>query len=195
MNYMLMPLRRYADFNGRSRRKEFWLWQLLNLLIQLVLIGSFFVMFLSAMGRVDARGGLERSSYSSNYESRYDEDRSSSDSDFGDSNRRSRDRGYSYSSGSRWDVDERMMAQELGTFPWILLGLGMLWSLIVFIPNIAVTIRRLHDQDKSGWMILLGLIPIVGAIILLVFYFIEGTRGPNRFGPDPKGPDIDRTFA
>jgi uncharacterized membrane protein YhaH (DUF805 family) len=88
-----------------------------------------------------------------------------------------------------------MFMEEMGTMSWVLFALGMLWALFVFIPNLAVTIRRLHDQDKSGWFILLGLIPIVGPFIVLVFYFIEGTRGPNRFGPDPKGTDVGRTFA
>jgi uncharacterized membrane protein YhaH (DUF805 family) len=92
------------------------------------------------------------------------------------------------------DVDPYMFMEEMGSTGWILLALSMLWGLIVFIPNLAVTIRRLHDQDKSGWFILIGLIPIVGPIILLVFYFLEGTRGPNRFGPDPKGPDVGQTF-
>ena len=48
-------------------------------------------------------------------------------------------------------------------------------------------VRRFHDQDKSGWFVLLGFIPIVGGLIVLVFMLLEGTKGPNRFGPDPKG--------
>jgi uncharacterized membrane protein YhaH (DUF805 family) len=64
--------------------------------------------------------------------------------------------------------------------------LGAIYTLAVLIPGIAVSIRRLHDTDRSGWMLLLGLIPLVGAIILLVFYIGEGTPGTNRFGPDPK---------
>jgi uncharacterized membrane protein YhaH (DUF805 family) len=59
-------------------------------------------------------------------------------------------------------------------------------GLALFIPSLAVTVRRLHDQDKSGWLVLLPLIPLVGGIILLVFMLLEGTQGPNRFGPDPK---------
>jgi uncharacterized membrane protein YhaH (DUF805 family) len=51
-----------------------------------------------------------------------------------------------------------------------------------------VQVRRFHDQDKSGWFVLLSLIPFLGAIIVLVFMFLEGTKGPNRFGPDPKDP-------
>jgi uncharacterized membrane protein YhaH (DUF805 family) len=52
----------------------------------------------------------------------------------------------------------------------------------VLVPSIAVGVRRLHDIDKSGWFLLIGLIPCVGWIILIVWYATEGTRGPNRFG-------------
>jgi len=62
--------------------------------------------------------------------------------------------------------------------------LGGLFSLATLIPNIALGIRRLHDTDKSGWWLLIALIPLVGAIVLLVFYATSGTRGPNKFGPD-----------
>ena len=51
-----------------------------------------------------------------------------------------------------------------------------------FIPGLSVTIRRLHDKDKSGWLYFLVLLPIVGAIILLVWFCQRGTPGPNRFG-------------
>jgi uncharacterized membrane protein YhaH (DUF805 family) len=64
--------------------------------------------------------------------------------------------------------------------------LGGLYALAVLIPSIAVTVRRLHDTDRSGWWILLGLIPLVGTIILLVFVCLDGTPGPNRFGTNPK---------
>lgn len=60
-----------------------------------------------------------------------------------------------------------------------------IFSLATLLPGLAVTVRRLHDLDKSGWFILLGLIPIVGAIILIIWFCSEGTRGQNRFGPDP----------
>jgi uncharacterized membrane protein YhaH (DUF805 family) len=56
-------------------------------------------------------------------------------------------------------------------------------------------VRRFHDQDKSGWFVLLNLIPYIGGIIVLVFMCLEGTRGPNRFGPDPKGQDVGDVFA
>jgi uncharacterized membrane protein YhaH (DUF805 family) len=62
--------------------------------------------------------------------------------------------------------------------------LGGLFSLATLIPNLALGIRRLHDTDKSGWWILIGLIPLIGFIVLIVFYVMPGTRGDNKFGPD-----------
>jgi len=56
----------------------------------------------------------------------------------------------------------------------------------MIVPSIAVAIRRLHDTNKTGWFLLLGLIPFVGAIILLVFYIMEGTNGPNEYGAAPE---------
>ena len=64
--------------------------------------------------------------------------------------------------------------------------LTLLAMLVLLIPGIAVSIRRLHDQDKSGWFVLLAFIPILGGLVLLVFMFLEGTKGGNKFGPDPK---------
>ncbi|MEO3433885.1 DUF805 domain-containing protein [Inquilinus sp. CAU 1745] len=64
----------------------------------------------------------------------------------------------------------------------ILVGI---FGLIVLLPNIAVSVRRLHDIDKSGWWLLIGLIPILGVIVLIVFFCLKGTDGDNRFGPDP----------
>lgn len=63
--------------------------------------------------------------------------------------------------------------------------LSTIWHLAVFIPTLAVSVRRLHDIDRSGWWLLLWLIPIIGWIVLLVFYVTRGTHGPNRFGTDP----------
>jgi len=60
-----------------------------------------------------------------------------------------------------------------------------IFGLVVLIPGIAVSIRRLHDLDRTGWWILLGFIPLIGWIILLIWYVTKGTDGPNRFGPDP----------
>lgn len=63
--------------------------------------------------------------------------------------------------------------------------LGMLYALAVLLPAIGVTVRRLHDGDRSGWWILVGLIPFVGFIVLLVFMVLPGTEGDNQYGPDP----------
>lgn len=74
------------------------------------------------------------------------------------------------------------------TVSMLIFGLVLLYSLAVFIPSLAVGVRRLHDTDKSGWWYLLALIPL-GGLVIFVFFCIEGTRGPNQFGPDPKGID------
>jgi uncharacterized membrane protein YhaH (DUF805 family) len=63
--------------------------------------------------------------------------------------------------------------------------LGGLFSLGLIIPSIAVSFRRLHDLDRSAWWLLLGLIPLIGALVLLFWYVQRGTVGDNRFGPDP----------
>jgi uncharacterized membrane protein YhaH (DUF805 family) len=60
-----------------------------------------------------------------------------------------------------------------------------IFQFVIFLPGIAIAVRRLHDIDHSGWWILIGLVPLVGAILLLVWYATKGTDGPNRFGPDP----------
>lgn len=65
--------------------------------------------------------------------------------------------------------------------------LSGLFSLAILLPNLAVSVRRLHDTDRSGWWLLIGLIPLVGFIVLLVFFTSKGTEGDNRFGPDPLG--------
>jgi uncharacterized membrane protein YhaH (DUF805 family) len=66
----------------------------------------------------------------------------------------------------------------------------------LIIPNLAVQVRRMHDQDRSGWMILLFFIPYIGGLIAIVFMCIPGTPGPNRFGPDPYEEDyLEEVFA
>ncbi|MGV8986745.1 MAG: DUF805 domain-containing protein [Cypionkella sp.] len=60
-----------------------------------------------------------------------------------------------------------------------------LWALANFLPGLAVGIRRLHDLDKSGWWTLIVLIPLVGWIVLIVWYATKGYPGSNRFGPEP----------
>jgi uncharacterized membrane protein YhaH (DUF805 family) len=68
-------------------------------------------------------------------------------------------------------------------------GFGILfclYSLGIFIPSISVAVRRLHDIGKSGWWLLICFVPLVGAIVLLVFYIQPGQAGANTYGPDPK---------
>ena len=128
LEYAMMPLKRYTDFAGRSRRKEYWSF----------VLGTFIVaIILSIIERIVGLSGMVGGIYG-----------------------------------------------PLTT----LLILGLI------IPGIAVQVRRFHDQDKSGWFVLLSLIPFIGALIVLVFMFIEGTKGPNRFGPDPKDPGSAATF-
>jgi uncharacterized membrane protein YhaH (DUF805 family) len=64
--------------------------------------------------------------------------------------------------------------------------LGGIYGLAVLIPSIAVGIRRLHDTGRSGWWLLISLIPLVGTIILIVFLATEGQPGDNQYGSDPK---------
>ncbi len=68
----------------------------------------------------------------------------------------------------------------VGYILYIIYGLGVL------IPSLAVTVRRLHDTNNSGWLILLGLIPCVGGIVLLVFMILQGTNGENKYGDIPE---------
>jgi uncharacterized membrane protein YhaH (DUF805 family) len=132
MHWMLMPLRRYAEFSGRSRRKEYWMFVLLNALIGLSVGLAFIVGYVANMSQT-----------------------------------------------------------EMDTYLMPLVYLACLYSLATLIPGLAVTIRRLHDTDRSGWNLLWGLLPLVGGFILLYFYVSDGDTGPNRFGPDPKGGDTD----
>ena len=61
-----------------------------------------------------------------------------------------------------------------------------LYSLLILIPSIAVVVRRLHDTDRSGWWILISLIPLIGVIVLFVFICLDSQPGTNRFGVNPK---------
>jgi uncharacterized membrane protein YhaH (DUF805 family) len=126
MQWYLKALKQYADFHGRARRTEFWMFVLVNVVISIVL-----GIVDTAAGTADAFAAGGMASYS----------------------------------------------------PGIL---GTIYGLAVLIPSIAVTVRRLHDTDRSGWWFFIQLIPIVGGIVILVFACLEGTRGPNRFGADPK---------
>ncbi|PRZ08470.1 uncharacterized membrane protein YhaH (DUF805 family) [Isoptericola sp. CG 20/1183] len=79
-------------------------------------------------------------------------------------------------------IDAETMTPTFGATYFV----AALVQLALVLPNLAVTVRRLHDTDRSGFWWFIGLVPLVGPIVLLVFVILEGTRGPNRFGPDPK---------
>jgi uncharacterized membrane protein YhaH (DUF805 family) len=61
--------------------------------------------------------------------------------------------------------------------------LSPLLGLATVVPSLAVGCRRLHDTNRSGWWQLLGLVALVGDVVLLIFWALKGTEGPNRFGP------------
>lgn len=138
MNWMILPLKRYADFQGRSRRMEYWMYYLLCIIVFGILYAAMFAT-MPAMPQPGPDGTIDPA------------------------------------------AAQAAMSGGLGIIGILLMvvGLGLL------VPTLAVMVRRLHDQDKSGWMILLSLIPFIGGLILLVFMLLPGTAGPNRFGPDP----------
>jgi len=77
----------------------------------------------------------------------------------------------------------------IGTFD-VETGMGIIstvFSLVLLIPGIAVSVRRLHDTDRSGWWLLIVFIPLIGAIVILIFAALRGTPHQNRFGNDPLG--------
>ena len=140
MELMLKPLRHYADFAGRARRKEFWSWFLF------VWIMLFVLMYLdSVLGLGGSASGY----------------------------RNGTSVGFNMSGGV----------------------LTLLFALATLIPNLAVSVRRLHDSGKSGWLLLIGLIPLFGWAYLLFLYVQPGTAGPNEYGPDPKAADASAAFT
>lgn len=71
---------------------------------------------------------------------------------------------------------------EGGTGP-----LYLFYTVAFLLPSIAVAIRRLHDTGRTGWWLLLAFIPLIGAIVLIVFYCLDSEPGDNKYGPNPKG--------
>ena len=119
MNWYLKVLKQYADFSGRARRKEYWMFVLFNMIF------AFFAMILDNILGFAIEG--------------------------------------------------------IGYGP-----LYGLYTLAVLIPGLAVAVRRLHDVGKSGWMILIALIPLIGAIWLLVLTLTDSNPGENQYGKNPK---------
>lgn len=152
MEWMLLPLRRYADFTGRSRRKEYWMFVLLMGLIY-TLVGG--LMFASLMPL--------------------------------------------FAAGPR---PETFTAASFSMAFWVEGVLLAVFTLAIIVPSVAVTVRRLHDRDLSGWwylgVVIAGQIPFVGPLLnlgFLVVMCLPGTPGPNRFGEDPKDPTHAEVFA
>lgn len=119
----------FANFNGRARRKEYWSFQLVNVLLLIVP----YILLITSLFNAEQTGGLG-------------------------------------------------IVGIIGCIFFI----G--FALLTFIPSLAVLVRRLHDTNRSGWNFLMGLIPFVGGLILLYFYFTDGTQGRNNYGEDPKRP-------
>ena len=119
MKWYLKVLKQYADFKGRARRKEYWMFVLFNSIFSLVamMIDLFFLEVL----RIRTYGLIQ-----------------------------------------------------------------LTYLLIVLIPGIAVTVRRLHDIGKSGWMFFIPLIPIVGPVWMILLMATEGVPGENQYGKNPK---------
>ncbi len=122
MSWFIGALKKYAVFEGRARRKEYWFFVL------------FYVIFACGLGLVDGFVGT-----------------------------------VYYFDGAAAGV-----------------VLSVLYALAMLVPSISVTARRLHDIGRSGWWILIGLIPLIGTIVLLVFMVLDSQEGENRFGPNPK---------
>jgi uncharacterized membrane protein YhaH (DUF805 family) len=159
MEWMILPFKRYVDFQGRSRRKEFWMFQLLNLILALVLAGPFFFSVI----------------------------------------------GISIDNANDPVAQEAALAAMFeGGMGLSAIGVGLygLYALAAFLPSIAVTVRRFHDRDMSGWwylgLVVAGVIPFIGflaSIALFVLMLLPGTPGSNRFGADPKDPYAQDVFA
>ena len=113
MEWYLKVLRNYVGFEGRARRKEFWMFALINFIIGLIL---------SAIEAVFGSFGI----------------------------------------------------------------LSTLYGLAILLPSLAVTVRRLHDTNKTGWWVLIGLVPVIGFIVLLIMTIQDSTPGANQYGPNPK---------
>jgi uncharacterized membrane protein YhaH (DUF805 family) len=121
VNWYLEVLRKYAVFDGRARRKEYWMFTLISILISMAL--GF------AAGFVGAAMGLSSTAITM---------------------------------------------------------LALVYSVAVLIPSLAVWTRRMHDTGRSGWWFLLILVPIIGAIALLVFSVQDSEPGTNAYGKNPK---------
>jgi len=77
-------------------------------------------------------------------------------------------------------------------------GVGIFYVLVILanlVTALSAGFRRLHDTNRSAWWLLIALIPLIGGLVLLIFYVLPGTPGENRFGPPPGAPELEETFA
>ncbi|MFT6909777.1 MAG: uncharacterized membrane protein YhaH (DUF805 family) [Oleiphilaceae bacterium] len=118
MNWYIAAVKKYAVFNERARRKEYWYFVLFNILVSI------------ALTLIDALTGS-------------------------------------------------LNAEGIGL-------LSGIYSLAMFIPSIAVGVRRLHDTGRSGWWILIVLVPLIGIIALIIFFALDSTPEDNKYGSNPK---------
>ena len=65
---------------------------------------------------------------------------------------------------------------------------SLVYGLLILLPSFAVAVRRLHDSGRSGWWLLVGLVPYIGVIVGIVFMFLDSDPGTNQYGPNPKDP-------
>lgn len=89
--------------------------------------------------------------------------------------------------GSEAEAETAVAALGGTIIVYLLMALTMfIISLVLLIPSISVSVRRLHDTGRSGWCLLIGLIPLIGAIVLLVWYCTDSQPGENQWGANPK---------
>jgi uncharacterized membrane protein YhaH (DUF805 family) len=81
---------------------------------------------------------------------------------------------------------DNALGTNVGSNPGSTGVIGVVLGLALLLPALAVAVRRLHDTGRSGAWLLIGLVPVVGSIVLLVFFLLDGNRGSNRYGADPK---------
>lgn len=130
LQWALLPLRRYTEFDGRSQRAEYWWFVALLLPVSVPLV-----------------------------------------------------------------IWNELSLGSGGAVETVTQGLLAAVVLLLFIPSLAVMVRRLHDQNLSGWFVLTSFIPIFGGLIFLVLMLRDGTVGANRFGADPKGRTVPSLAA
>jgi uncharacterized membrane protein YhaH (DUF805 family) len=125
MDYYTGVFKKYADFSGRARRKEYWMFALINVIVSIII------------GIIDGVLGTR----------------------------------MEFGSG---------MSGGIGI-------LGLIYTIVILVPSLALMVRRLHDTNRSGLWLFIVLIPFLGALVMLVFSLMDSTPGSNKYGPNPKG--------